>query len=155
MPLHRMVLALCALSSIVASGPALASTPDWLVGSWCQSTGGRLLEEQWLPFRGEMSIGMSRSSRDGVVRAYEFMRLERQASGWILYAQPSGQSPTEFAESAQGENFLHFANPKHDAPTAIEYRREGETLRATLVVPQDGQDRRIEIVYGACVGGEW
>jgi hypothetical protein len=95
---------------------------SWLAGSWCGSSDGVANEELWLAERGGLMLGMHRDTKESKAISFEFLRIERRDGGYVYVAQPGGQPPTEFAQSASGSRSVTFANPAHDFPKRIRYR---------------------------------
>lgn len=139
-------LALCA-------APATATEPsmDWLAGHWCGGEEGRGIEEVWLPEAGGSLIGLSRTLREGALESFEFMRIVRDGEARGLHVQPDGAPPTPFTITGQGEGWIRFENPENDFPHRIEYRRDGDRLRAHIAGPgPDGEEMRIPFDYRRC-----
>src|SRR5690606_32230004 len=113
----------------LAAAPAVADGPtgglDWLAGHWCSEADGRRIDEVWLPQAGGMLLGMARTVRGTDAASFEFMRIVSDGTAASFHAQPNGAPPTVFAMVASGEGWIRFANPAHDFPDQVEYRREG------------------------------
>ena len=139
-------LGLCA-NAAVAAGPGF----DWLAGHWCSSDDGRQVDEVWLPEAGGALLGMSRTVRGGKTESYEFMRIVPAGAGAGFHVQPNGVPPTLFAIVERGDGWVRFANAAHDFPNRIEYRREGEALKASIAGPgRDGREMRIPFDSRRC-----
>jgi hypothetical protein len=94
---------------------------------------------------------MSRTTRDGKVVGFEFMRIESAAGITRFIAQPGGAPATVFTASQVTGNSLELLNPEHDFPQKIVYRREGDLLTAIVSGPgEDGQEHSIRFAYHAC-----
>lgn len=71
--------------------------------------------------------------QDDKVGFYEVMNIKQIEDGsWILTAHPSGQAAASFIAIQFSENIVVFANPDHDYPQEIRYRREGNRLLASI-----------------------
>jgi hypothetical protein len=106
---------------------------SWLSGQWLGGEGGKRSEEHYMRPAGGVMMGMSRTLRPGRTPEAEFIRIEADSDGGIAYhAFPKGQAPTRFPLVENGPNFAVFANPEHDFPQKITYRRQGEILTATI-----------------------
>lgn len=84
--------------------------------------------------RGGAMLGMSRTTASGVMREFEFLRIA-MVDGVVTYlAQPGGAAVTPFAASAITDSSVTFANPAHDFPQRIIYRRRagGDSLYARI-----------------------
>lgn len=138
-----LALALCAaFHGSPASGEV--ERLGWLAGCWEGRTATRVTHEHWMPPLGGMMLGMSRTVARDTVREFEQLRIETRAGKATYVALPSGQRETAFTATAVSDSSVTFANPAHDFPQEIAYRRAGkDSLVATISGPQGGQTRRI------------
>jgi hypothetical protein len=146
----KLMLAACLA---LWAGHAAAGEPglDWLAGKWCSADPGRQVDEVWLPEAGGQLLGMSRTLRGAKLESFEYMRIVFDARGARLHVQPNGSPPTLFAQAARGDDWIHFANPAHDFPNRIEYRRQGDRLQASIAGPgRDGKQLKIPFEYRRC-----
>ncbi|MGW8127599.1 DUF6265 family protein [Stenotrophomonas acidaminiphila] len=135
----------------LAGGTAVAGEFDWLAGQWCGGSAERKIEEAWLPEAGGALLGMSRTLRGGGTESFEFMRLVPAGSDAGFHVQPNGAAPTVFAIAGRGDGWVMFANPGHDFPQRIEYRRDGTRLRAAISgTGADGTPLEIRFDYRRC-----
>ena len=133
--------------TVAAAKPAF----DWLVGRWCLQRGDTVIEETWLPARGDIWFAVSRSVRAEVTTDFEFARIAQQDGVWSFLAQPQGKTATAFARTDGGDDWSRFENPQHDFPTRIEYRRTGDQLTATIYGPdKQGKEKAIRFPYQRC-----
>lgn len=108
--------------------PALAGDDPvagmkWMSGCWASMDGEPGSGEQWMAPAGGSMFGMSRTVRNGVTVAFEFMRItEDEAGKVVLVALPSGQQPTTFELLSLSDNEVVFVNPEHDFPQRVIYR---------------------------------
>jgi hypothetical protein len=138
-------------STETESGQPQTPSLDWLAGRWCMATATRFTEELWLPEAGGQLLGISRSVKDGKAVAFEFMRIESRDGVIQFIAQPGGAPATVFTANRVAENSFEVENPQHDFPRKINYRREGDTLVATISGPGDGgREQSIDFTYQAC-----
>ncbi len=94
---------------------------------------------------------MSRTSRGGRINEFEFMRIMDLEGTITFVAQPNGNAPTSFARTDGGEGWIRFENPEHDYPQRIEYRREGDALKAEIGGPgAEGKEEVIAYSYTRC-----
>ena len=100
--------------------------------------GAESVEEHWLPARGGLLLGMGRTVAAGRARSFEFLRIETHSGKPVLIAQPDGVPPTLFALTASGQGWAKFANPQHDFPKRVEYRRTATGLHAEIAGPREG-----------------
>jgi len=108
----------------------------WMSGHW--QTGDGTTEEDWTTSRASLMLGVGRTIRDGAVREYEFLRLQAGADGVPVYwGSPNGATPVGFRLTEAGPGHATFDNPGHDYPQRIRYRRDGETLVATISAIDD------------------
>lgn len=145
---------LCAALVAAPTGLLAADTPDfsWLAGAWCFETAGRIGEETWLPERGGLMVGVSRTTPRERAASFEFLRIEGVAGVPNYVAQPGGRPPTSFRLTEHGPTFARFENPAHDFPQFIEYRRDGNALEAMIgkLSPRPGEIGAIQYTYRMC-----
>ena len=141
MSMHR-IRGLAVVAVLLAIPAAAADEPvpplDWLTGRWCTTRGDHSVEEVWLAQRGGVLVGLSRTYTDAATVAFEYLRIVATGGAVEYIAQPNGRPPTAFRLTASGAGFLRFENPAHDFPQRIEYRLDGERLRAEIAGPGDG-----------------
>ena len=142
---------------MAASTLAHADGPDpdlaWLAGHWCSGDAGERIEETWLAPHGGELLGLSRTLKGERSVAFEFLRIASVDGVQTYLAQPGGRPPTGFALGAAGKDWVRFENPEHDFPQRIEYRREGDRLRAEIAGPgEQGKEMVITFEYLACPG---
>jgi uncharacterized protein YbjT (DUF2867 family) len=104
----------------------------WLAGHWTRAEGGSTSEELWMPADAGLMLGLSRNiSKDGA-KQFEYMRIVERPDGVFFIASPGGGGATEFKLVALGERTATFVNAAHDFPNKIIYRRDENTLSATI-----------------------
>ncbi len=106
----------------------------WISGVWAASNTTTSLEERWTPGTGGSMIGVSRTVRDSLQTAFEFLCIVERDGSLVYQAMPNGRSPaTDFTLTKIDENNAIFENPAHDFPKVIRYTRTGEsTLEAVI-----------------------
>lgn len=130
----------------VDSVPALSGieAAAWLAGCWeaASADGLDASEEQWMPPRGGLMVGMSRSVRGGEARGYELLTIRVDGDGRLIYhAEPSGQEPTDFPARSIEDGRLEFVNAEHDFPRKIVYvRMDDDFLHAVVFGEADGAE---------------
>lgn len=118
------------------ANPVQATSPPplplWLAGCWQGEGRTAGSTEAWTDGRIGRMLGVGQTLR-GSRGSFEFMQIATQADGTLVYvAQPGGRPPVNFTATVVESNRIVFANPAHDAPKTIEYRRDGERLYAYL-----------------------
>jgi hypothetical protein len=112
----------------------------WLAGGWREENRQRpvgeelrVTEELWsLPRRGTM-LGLSREVVGQRTRSFEYMRIAVDRDGRLgFYASPGGAPAVRFDVTEASETQLVVTNPAHDYPQRISYRRDGDSLIATI-----------------------
>jgi hypothetical protein len=127
----------------------------WMAGCWEFAVGERTVEEQWMAPRGGTMMGMSRTVRGDRTVAWETVLLRQDSAGAISYhAFPSGQPAAVFPAAEVSDSHAVFANPKHDFPQRIIYRRRADTLAARVEGEIGGTPRGSDFPYRktACPG---
>ena len=124
---------LALLLAAEAPPPARVGDLGWMAGRWESREGGRWTEESWAAPRAGMMLGYSRSGRGESLGEFEFLRIEAGADGVPVYlAQPGGGPPVGFPLARADRSGATFENPAHDFPQRISYRRDGDTMVATI-----------------------
>jgi hypothetical protein len=106
----------------------------WIAGVWAASNATTRLEERWTPGEGGSMIGVSRTIRDSLQTAFEFLCIVERDGSLVYQAMPNGRSPaTDFTLTKIDENNAVFENPAHDFPKMIRYtRKEDGSLEAVI-----------------------
>ena len=149
------ILSWCLLAAVLAS-PAAAQHKtsavqqlSWFAGCWRQTVGTRIVDEQWMAPRAGMMLGMSRTVRDDTLLVeFEQLRVTDRGAGAVYHAEPSGQPPADFTAASVSDTMVTFANPAHDFPQRIIYRRRGpDSLIARIEGTRGGQTRGVDFPY--------
>ncbi len=120
----------------------------WMEGCWEFTVGERTVEEQWMAPRGGTMLGMSRTVRGRRTVAWETVLLREDSAGAISYhAFPSGQAAAVFPATEVSDSHAVFANPQHDFPQRIIYRRRAGTLAARVEGEIGGTPRGSDFPY--------
>lgn len=105
----------------------------WLTGDWVSEANGRWTEEQWSAPRGGLMLGLGRSGKAGRAMGFEFMRIALDPDGKVVFwGSPGGSGAVPFRLVEESASGATFANPQHDFPKRISYRRDGDRLIATV-----------------------
>jgi hypothetical protein len=151
MRLRRVAFAAMAIALAGPSGAQGRPTDAlaWLTGCWERRTPDGVIEEQWSSAVGGMLLGFSRTVRRDSVTEYEFVRIYNAGADTLIYdAQPSRQARTEFRAVGPFEPEIVFANPAHDFPQRIVYRRVSkDSMIARIEGTHGGQTRTINFPY--------
>jgi hypothetical protein len=114
---------------LLASVPASAqrsSDPSpgagWLAGCWALESGDRVVEESWMPARGDVMLGMSRTTKAGRVTEHEFVLLRTAGSALEYRVRAGDQAEVVFRATHPSASEAVFENPDHDFPKRIGYR---------------------------------
>jgi len=149
---QRLVAAFALLAALPAAplgaqaGPADAL--GWLTGCWERRTATALVQEQWSSAAGGMLLGFSKTTVRDSVREYEFLRIYPVGDTLVYHAQPSRQQPAEFRAAPPYDTTVTFANPAHDFPQRIIYRRIGtDSVHARIEGTRNGQTRGVDFRY--------
>jgi Domain of unknown function (DUF6265) len=124
----------------------------WFAGCWTYTSPRVVIEEYWTRPAGGSMLGMSRTLRrnpggDSTI-AWEFIRLYPRGIDLVYAAQPHNQPSAEFVSEKVIDGEVVFANPAHDYPQRIIYRRAGrDSLRARVEGTQNGRPRGSDFPY--------
>lgn len=128
-------------SLLLAASLTLASAPGftqenkkvtlqdlgWMTGCWKAKAGESTVNniEQWMKPAGNVMLGLGVELKKGKAVSYEYMRIEAQDNGDLVYTVKPHQKPeVSFTLSSKTPTTLVFENPKHDFPQRITYRQE-------------------------------
>lgn len=147
--------------ALLAAGqtPASSGTPTikdvaWIAGCWDFTRGTRHVAEHWMPPEGGTMMGVSRTTTGEKTTEWEFLIIRQTDKGLEYVAKPSRQPEATFTASRATANEVVFENPAHDFPKRISYKRDGDSLMASIEGPMNGQTRKIDFPYkkAACGG---
>jgi hypothetical protein len=138
-------------AAVVQAAPA-SGTPSvkdvaWIAGCWDSTRSGRHVAEHWMPPEGGTMMGVSRTTAGEKTTEWEFLIIRQGAKGLDYVAKPSRQPEATFTATRATANEVVFENPAHDFPQRIVYKRDGDTLTASIEGPMNGQNRRIDFSY--------
>ena len=151
----RCVIALWLAWQAVAAQPAARiDGVAWLAGCWEHASGQRVVEEQWMAPRGHTMLGAGRTVQGEKLAEFEIVVIREQDGRLAYESHPSGQPPAVFLSRTISENEVVFENLQHDFPQRIGYKRDGDSLKAWIEGPRNGQTQRVEFPYRrvACAG---
>ena len=136
------------LAALNLQTPSVAPDLSWLAGYWLSCDAGREVSETWSDPRGGVLSNMTATVEAGR-GAIEFGRIAPQGNGLAFFAQPDGQPPAIFPLTDAEDGRAVFANPGHDFPQRILYRREGDSLIARIEGEAGGATQAVEWRYRA------
>jgi hypothetical protein len=105
--------------------------------------------------RGGTMLGMARTTKGDSVMEFEQTRIVERDGRLVFIAQPSGQARTEFMSVDVSDSTVIFANPAHDFPQRVIYRRKGaDAMEARIEGTRQGKQRGMDFPYRrvACAG---
>lgn len=131
-----------------AGEPTGLASLAWLEGCWSGVVNKRDFREQWTPLRGGLMLGLGHTVMEDRTQNFEYLRLESRPDGVYYVAIPSGQRETAFrlvsTTTDDKDTIFTFANPQHDFPQQIVYRRgSAGWLYATIEGKLKGEDRKV------------
>lgn len=123
-----------ALTTQVSAQTSTIVDIAWISGNWQTEPGGRRqIEEHWTTVAGGTMLGMSRTVAGDKTVEFEYLRIEQRADGIYYVAHPKARCPgTDFKLTRASATEAVFENPQHDFPKRIIYRRDGDSLTATI-----------------------
>jgi hypothetical protein len=136
---------------LAASDEPIAATVDdlgWIAGHWRLERTGSVVEEGWLGPSGGSMLGVNRTVSGERTTGFEFLRLEEREGNVVLHASPGGRCPaTEFELVECDGRRAVFANPGHDFPQTITYRRDGTELHTEISGIDNGEEKKAGWVF--------
>lgn len=143
-----LVAALVAVPGVLSGqleAPNALARMAWLVGCWQGESGDRVVEEHWFAPRGGTMLGSARATRGDRTTSVELTVLRMARDTLMYHAYPVGQSPAVFPAIALDDDGATFANPEHDFPQRIIYRRVGaDSLVARVEGPLNGRETSVD-----------
>src|SRR5262245_1259997 len=123
-----------ALPKNVQKARANIADVSWISGVWIGTSGASTFEERWTPSAGGSMMAISRTLRDGVMSAFEFLCIVERDGGLVYSAMPNGRMPaTDFTLTKIDAENATFENPAHDFPKMIRYtKRPDGSLEAVV-----------------------
>jgi hypothetical protein len=131
-------------ASVMKAQAAMAQVA-WISGVWIgtmgsSSTGNQTIEERWTPSAGGSMLAVSRTLRDGLMSAFEFLCIVERDGGLVYTAMPNGRTPaTDFTLTKIDETSATFENPAHDYPKIIRYTRRPDGSLEAVISAEGGQ----------------
>jgi len=124
--------------ALAPKAQATMAQVGWIAGVWSGARGSSTpetrIEERWTPPAGGAMLAVSRTLRDGLMPAFEFLCIVERDGGLVYTAMPNGRSPaTDFTLTKIDATSAVFENPAHDFPRMIRYMlRPDGSLEATI-----------------------
>jgi uncharacterized protein YndB with AHSA1/START domain len=103
-----------------------------LAGAWTEERDGIVTSEHWCQ-RGDRLLGIGEVR--GAASGREVLLIEPRGGRLVFEAWPAGQALTAYDLERADEREAVFANPAHDFPQRIRYRRDGDRLLASAEAP--------------------
>ena len=130
-------------TSTTAMAPKVQATMEqvaWIAGVWTGTRGTSTIEERWTPAAGGSMLAISRTLRDGLMPAFEFLCIVERDGGLVYTAMPNGRSPaTDFTLTKIDEASATFENPAHDYPKMIRYTKRADGSLEAVISAEGGQ----------------
>lgn len=119
------------LPALAPGGDSYSGKLNWLSGCWV--TPDHKTQEVWVVDGERSLIGFAVSINENEVSFYEVLSIRQDSNDtWIYNAHPSGQTAASFKAVQISKDKAVFANPDHDYPQEIRYRRDGNRLFASV-----------------------
>jgi hypothetical protein len=113
---------------------------EWIAGVWSGARGSSTIEERWTPPAGGSMLAISRTLRDGLQSAFEFLCIVERDGGLVYTAMPNGRTPaTDFTLTKIDATSATFENPAHDFPKMIRYTKLPDGSLEAVVSGEGGQ----------------
>ena len=123
--------ALALIPALAIGGDSYSGGFGWLAGCWV--TPDSSAQEVWVVESERSLAGFGVAITDSKIGFYEVLSIKQSEDGsWTYTAHPSGQSSASFVAVEIDDTSVVFANPEHDYPQEIRYKRVGSRLYATI-----------------------
>ena len=125
--------------AVAAKAAATIADVAWIGGIWIGGT-ATVVEERWTPPAGGSMLAISRTIRNNVMSAFEFLCIVERDGGLVYTAMPNARTPpTDFTLTQLTADSATFENPSHDFPKMIRYARRPDGSLETTVAGQGGE----------------
>jgi hypothetical protein len=121
-----------------------------LAGCWVSEdkAANTILEEYWMTPKGDAILGMSRTTTNGKMSFYEWMRIESREAGIFFVARPkSNNSDTDFKLISSKAGEFVFENDSHDFPNRVTYRPSAKKMTARIEGKMDGKAAAMDFAF--------
>ena len=126
--------------AVLQKAKATMAQVAWIAGVWTGERGSSIVEERWTPAAGGSMLAISRTLRDGLMSAFEFLCIVERDGGLVYTAMPNGRTPaTDFTLTKIDAASATFENPAHDFPKMIRYTRLPDGSLEAVVSGEGGQ----------------
>jgi hypothetical protein len=126
--------------ALVTRAHATMAHVEWIAGVWTGARGGSTIEERWAPPAGGSMLAVSRTLRDGLMSAFEFLCIVERDGGLVYTAMPNGRTPaTDFTLTKIDDSSATFENPAHDYPKMIRYTKRPDGSLEAVISAEGGQ----------------
>ena len=89
----------------------------WIAGVWTGTMGSSSHRRALDAPAGGSMLAISRTLRDGLMSAFEFLCIVERDGGLVYTAMPNGRTPaTDFTLTKIDDTSATFENPAHDFP---------------------------------------
>lgn len=127
------------LPAVPAKAAATIADVAWIGGVWIGGT-TTVVEERWTPPAGGSMLAISRTIRNNVMSAFEFLCIVERDVGLVYTAMPNARTPpTDFTLTQFTADSATFENPSHDFPKMIRYARRPDGSLETTVAGEGGE----------------
>ncbi len=147
-PSSRLPAAL--LFAFLTPAALAAQSLAFLEGCWERRTATGHAREEWRRTATGLDGGAI-SLRADTATTWEFLRVRSVGDRTEYVAAPAGQDAHAFPLVAASADSAHFADPAHDSPRHIVYRRQGADSLVALVYDDDpARAFRLAFARAAC-----
>ena len=122
---------------------------SFLEGCWKGEMGGQVVYESWGNQDGNLMLGVSKTISGGKIEAFEFLSIVVKDAKIRYMPYVNGVNRVSFPLIVASATDAKFANPEHDFPKSIQYKRKGSNLSVAL--SGDGQMIEYELKFISCV----
>ena len=143
-PLRAGALIFPVVAGALAGVPAAAQMqqPGWMAGCWERRTATGLGREEWRVTERGLDGGAAVFRGDTLI-AWEFLRVD--ASGY--HAAPNRQAAHRFGAVVVTADSAVWADPAHDFPQRIIFRKNGTNMSARIEGMEKGKERHEDFPY--------
>jgi hypothetical protein len=140
-----LAVSLLARAGMAAQDGTVAQRFQWLEGCWAGARRDTRFREIWTVAGPDLMLGMGTTSAGSKPAEFDYFRIETRDGRPAYVAQPGGVPPTVFSlQPSSPPDAPVFANPAHDYPKRVGYRRVNASSLLAFIDGGDGGARRVE-----------
>lgn len=140
-----VVLFMWSAGAIGSGQGTVAQRFNWLEGCWAGERGATRFREIWTVASPDLMLGLGVTTEASKPAEFDYFRIETRSGQPVYVAQPRGAPATPFVlQPSSPTDAPVFANPAHDFPKRVSYRRVDASSVLAFIDAGDTGAGRVE-----------